>query len=193
MFPIRKILHPTDFSDPSRRVRDGLRPRPGLRGGTDCRPRPSPLAGVHGLRRRPEVRRFRDVQRGIAMNRTTLTEHDRQAYRRELLELTDRLSGGVAQLEDEALRPSGSEGTVADAPAHDPVSTSSEADEDVARTVLLTEEQILAEARAALTRLDEGTFGRCERCGRAITKTRLKAVPYARHCIGCAARLRSAA
>ena len=66
------------------------------------------------------------------------------------------------------------------------VPAGNEADEDVARTVLLTEGQILAEARAALGRLDAGTFGACERCGRAIARTRLDAVPSARHCARCA-------
>jgi len=116
----------------------------------------------------------------------TLTEHDRRAYRHQLLALTDRLSGGVAELEIEATRPTGPEGTEAEAPARDPVATGNEGDEDVARLVLLTEEQILAEARAALARLEAGTFGRCENCGRAISKKRLTAVPYARQCIRCA-------
>jgi RNA polymerase-binding transcription factor DksA len=120
------------------------------------------------------------------MSKMALSAQDRQTYRQRLLKLTERVSGDVAQLEDEALRPTGSEGTAADAPTHDPAQTSSEADEEVARTVLMTEEQILAEARAAIARLDEGTFGRCERCGQPITKARLNAVPYARHCIHCA-------
>jgi RNA polymerase-binding transcription factor DksA len=120
------------------------------------------------------------------MNRSALTENERRAYRRRLGQLTARLSGDVAELKAEALRPTGSEGTVAEAPAKDPVVTSTEGDEDVARLVLLTEEEILAEARAALERLDRGTFGRCEGCGRPISRQRLNAVPYARMCICCA-------
>ena len=49
----------------------------------------------------------------------------------------------------------------------------------------MTEEQLLAEARAAIERLDDGTFGKCERCGRTIAKVRLNAIPYARDCIIC--------
>jgi RNA polymerase-binding transcription factor DksA len=120
------------------------------------------------------------------MSKSALTVHDRQTYRQRLLKLTDRVSGDVAQLEDEAMRPTGSEGTAADAPTHEPAPRSTEADEDVARTVLMTEEQILVEARAALARLDEGTFGRCERCDRPIPRARLDAIPYARRCVRCA-------
>lgn len=38
---------------------------------------------------------------------------------------------------------------------------------------------------AALARLDEGTFGTCRRCGRAIAEARIEALPWAAHCIDC--------
>ncbi len=44
----------------------------------------------------------------------------------------------------------------------------------------------LAEIDAAVTRLDAGTYGRCERCGGAIGVDRLEARPTARTCIRCA-------
>ncbi len=44
----------------------------------------------------------------------------------------------------------------------------------------------LAELDAALDRLDNGSYGRCERCGRPIDPARLDARPDARTCVGCA-------
>jgi RNA polymerase-binding protein DksA len=35
----------------------------------------------------------------------------------------------------------------------------------------------------ALGRIDAGTFGLCERCGKPIEKARIKALPYANLCI----------
>jgi DnaK suppressor protein len=35
----------------------------------------------------------------------------------------------------------------------------------------------------ALGKIDEGTYGLCDRCGRPIEKLRLKALPYANLCI----------
>ncbi len=35
----------------------------------------------------------------------------------------------------------------------------------------------------ALERIDEGTYGLCERCGKPIEKARIKALPYATLCI----------
>jgi RNA polymerase-binding transcription factor DksA len=43
----------------------------------------------------------------------------------------------------------------------------------------------LAEVDAALGRIDDGTYGLCERCGIAIGVERLEAVPAARTCVGC--------
>lgn len=40
--------------------------------------------------------------------------------------------------------------------------------------------------KAALERLDKGTYGRCESCGGEISPERLEAIPAARHCINCA-------
>ena len=43
----------------------------------------------------------------------------------------------------------------------------------------------LDEIHAAQARLETGSFGVCEDCGGAIPLPRLRAVPWARHCLGC--------
>ena len=43
----------------------------------------------------------------------------------------------------------------------------------------------LADVEHALRRLDEGTYGICENCGRQISKERLEARPEATLCIDC--------
>ena len=43
----------------------------------------------------------------------------------------------------------------------------------------------LDEIEDALVRLEAGSFGLCERCGRAIALARLRAMPAARHCLEC--------
>ena len=48
----------------------------------------------------------------------------------------------------------------------------------------------LAEVEQALHRLDEGTYGNCDVCGRPIAAARLEAMPAARLCIDCAANKR---
>lgn len=45
--------------------------------------------------------------------------------------------------------------------------------------------EILYELDDALKKIEEGSFGICEDCKGLITKTRLKAVIYARLCMKC--------
>src|SRR2546430_14736769 len=44
---------------------------------------------------------------------------------------------------------------------------------------------LLRDVVSALQRIDDGSFGNCERCGEAIGDKRLEALPFARHCIDC--------
>lgn len=46
----------------------------------------------------------------------------------------------------------------------------------------------LREVQDALNRLDRGTFGLCEACGRPIAAERLRALPRARLCVRCQRR-----
>jgi RNA polymerase-binding transcription factor DksA len=42
---------------------------------------------------------------------------------------------------------------------------------------------LLVKVSRAISRLDAGTFGLCERCGKPIEKVRIKALPYVTLCI----------
>ena len=44
-------------------------------------------------------------------------------------------------------------------------------------------QQTLAEIDAALRRIDDGSYGVCEVCGKPIAPQRLAAIPWARRCI----------
>jgi RNA polymerase-binding protein DksA len=47
------------------------------------------------------------------------------------------------------------------------------------------ERKLLYELEDAVKKIEDGTFGICEECKTLITRTRLKAVPYARLCVKC--------
>jgi DnaK suppressor protein len=42
----------------------------------------------------------------------------------------------------------------------------------------------------ALAKLDEGSYGRCDECGRVIPEERLEAVPWTPYCVACSERRR---
>jgi len=45
---------------------------------------------------------------------------------------------------------------------------------------------ILRQVEVALKKIEEGTYGTCERCGKIIQAARLEAIPYTPYCIECA-------
>ncbi len=49
--------------------------------------------------------------------------------------------------------------------------------------------QTLESVEAALKRLEQGTYGRCETCGQPIDRARLKTLPYAAQCVKCQSHL----
>lgn len=48
---------------------------------------------------------------------------------------------------------------------------------------------LLSKANRALERVDAGTYGICETCGKAIPLERLEVLPYTTLCVECAARV----
>ncbi|MGI6778050.1 MAG: TraR/DksA C4-type zinc finger protein [Acetivibrionales bacterium] len=51
--------------------------------------------------------------------------------------------------------------------------------------LMVHEEHLLWEINHALEKIDKGTYGKCELCGKQIIKERLEAIPYARVCKEC--------
>jgi DnaK suppressor protein len=45
--------------------------------------------------------------------------------------------------------------------------------------------RLLRDVVSALQRIEDGSYGSCERCGEPIAEKRLEALPFARHCIAC--------
>ena len=44
---------------------------------------------------------------------------------------------------------------------------------------------LLGQIDAALQRMEEGSYGTCQRCGKPIAEARLEAFPYVAYCIEC--------
>ena len=51
-------------------------------------------------------------------------------------------------------------------------------------------QETLSDIDNALTKIDTGTYGLCEQCGKPIGEPRLEAMPAARLCIACASARR---
>jgi DnaK suppressor protein len=121
------------------------------------------------------------------MSKAHFTPNELKAFRKQLSSLAARLDTNLLSLRNEALRPVGAESVSEQGSPEAQGSDlgSRDAEEMRAIAVLDSEEHLLAEATAALARLDGGTFGQCDDCGKHIPRARLKALPYARRCVRC--------
>jgi RNA polymerase-binding transcription factor DksA len=73
---------------------------------------------------------------------------------------------------------------------HDPEGASTAFERQQVSTLLEQAAEQLVDLDAALARLDDGTYGSCQRCGDLIPADRLEARPATRTCITCASTAR---
>ena len=71
---------------------------------------------------------------------------------------------------------------------HDPEGPTVSLQRAEATAMLLQARRHRAEVDSALARVDDGSYGTCESCGRDIPAARLEARPFARRCVSCAAK-----
>jgi RNA polymerase-binding transcription factor DksA len=118
---------------------------------------------------------------------TIMNKQQREEYRQRLLSLANRLKGDVSGLRQSALRGTGGDasGSLSNAPLHLADLATDTFEQEMALGLLQNGQQTLGAIAAALDRLDAGTYGRCESCGKEIPAERLRAVPFASRCVPC--------
>jgi RNA polymerase-binding protein DksA len=104
-------------------------------------------------------------------------------YRQQLLRLRERVGGEVNHVVQALQEEVNVNVNISSAPVHMADVASGAVDAEV--EVLQTERGILEQVNEALGRIEDGTFGKCENCGAAISEERLKALPYTSFCVRC--------
>ena len=107
-------------------------------------------------------------------------------HRERLLVLRARLRGEIAHLADAALKRDLPE--TSQMPIHMAELGTDNFERELTLNFLVSEEQVLDQVEAALERIEEGRYGRCEECGRKIAQARLEAMPYVALCVRCASQ-----
>lgn len=118
---------------------------------------------------------------------TTNKNRKYEARLRAYLELRQK---SADNLEKAARSPIGDD-DLSQAPMHLGDRGTQEFVQEVNTALLEHETEVQAEVLAALQRIEDGTYGRCENCGRKIPAGRLDAVPYTRYCVRCAEQVGS--
>jgi RNA polymerase-binding protein DksA len=119
-----------------------------------------------------------------------MTVTDTASFRRILLEERDRVLRAIENLHNEtpgSLEEATGEETSFDNHLADTATVTYDREMDY--TLEENSEAVLAAIDAALRRIEDGTYGTCQRCGKPIAPERLEALPYAELCIDCKRRV----
>ena len=115
-----------------------------------------------------------------------MTNSDFTLHRKRLLALRARLRGITTQMEDNALNKDQTKTT--SMPTSMAELGSDNFDQELTLSLLGSEKDALDQIEAAIERIDDGSYGRCETCDGKIAKARLEAIPYAAQCVRCASK-----
>ena len=104
---------------------------------------------------------------------------DTSRFRVALLEERRRVEKALESLrDDETEEPAVSDNHIAE-------TATSTLDREIDDTLEENSTRMLAAINAALARVEAGSYGTCEKCGREISAERLEAYPWASLCIDC--------
>lgn len=114
---------------------------------------------------------------------------DLQDAREQLEQMLRELDAATTTLENEGA------GESSELSSHDqhPADTASElADNDRENAMIEAAEDQRVQVRAALARIEDGTYGTCIDCGTTISEARLQVRPEAARCIECQTKAEAA-
>jgi len=104
----------------------------------------------------------------------------------KLLYFRGLLEGRLHALLEEAEKTVSGMGQEAEGDFPDPNDRASfESDRNFVLRIRDRERKLIAKVKEALARIDDGTFGICETCGKPISEKRLMARPVTTECIDC--------
>lgn len=110
-----------------------------------------------------------------------MNARDAQRYKRLLLAKLDELAAARGEAEPLVPRAGASNGDLAD-------QANSDAEAELQVRLHQSDAHLLRAIEEALARIRRGTFGVCQVCEQPISKARLEAVPWTRHCRDCKER-----
>ena len=119
---------------------------------------------------------------------THLTRPELEEFRQSLLASRRKLAGDIARLQDQALRQGRPGGNGGSSPlAHQvPGMTDDMWEQLLALCAIDNKRSLLREIDQALDRIDKNVYGICMSNRKAISKSRLREVPWAKYCRECA-------
>ncbi len=113
-----------------------------------------------------------------------MDKKEQAGFELQLTELRKRLLREIDSAEEALREDVVKPGEITSLPTHPADQDVEGLDSEIA--ISQNEELLLEQVEAAIGRIEAGTYGACQQCGRTIDAQRLQAIPYASRCIDCA-------
>ena len=114
-------------------------------------------------------------------------KRDMKAYKKLLMAERERITGEIQHIANDTLRKSQKDasGDISGYTYHMADVATDSYDREFSLGIASGEVDVLYDINEALKRIEDGIYGSCLACEKAITKNRLKAVPHTKYCIKC--------
>jgi RNA polymerase-binding protein DksA len=112
---------------------------------------------------------------------------DLNTYKEKLLNLKEDLLKQIKDISEDTLMKSQKDisGDISGYSLHIADMASDNYERDFSLGIVSSERKLLMEVEEALKRIEDKSYGICKMCEKHITKIRLNAIPYAKHCKKC--------
>lgn len=116
-----------------------------------------------------------------------MPKRELKKYKELLLKVRQDIDGEISHITENTLKKSAREasGDLSGYSYHMADMASDDYEREFSLGRATEEQKIVFMIDEALKRMEEGTYGNCLQCGKAILKKRLKALPHAEFCIEC--------
>jgi len=127
----------------------------------------------------------KDLEEAVKKNRKRFSKDEIDKFRELLLAMRTKNAGDLEHLEKDSLNTNqrDASGDLSGYSFHMADMATDNFDREFTLGLASNEQKMLNDIDVALRKLDDGTYGLCEKTLKPITKKRLLAVPYARLCI----------
>jgi DnaK suppressor protein len=120
-----------------------------------------------------------------------MTEEELNFFKESLLKMREDLVEQIEDASEDTLMKSQKDvsGDISDYSLHMADVATDNYDRDFNLNLVSNERKLLFEIDEAIKRIENKTYGICLSCNKYISKSRLKAIPYARYCTKCKRKL----
>ncbi|MCD6578740.1 TraR/DksA family transcriptional regulator [bacterium] len=105
-----------------------------------------------------------------------------EKFKKVLVDVKKKIEENIDGLNETTFKPGSNLSHYPDDPSY---IANDEYEKPMAFNIMNVDQSILEQVNDALLKIENNTYGTCEKCGKKISRKRLEAKPWARYCVKC--------